>query len=351
MAEENDGIDEAIEGQLRVLVTAAGRMGEVIARAREDAARKAQAADEREARDLTSRLEAERRTARTELANVYRTDWWDKATPEQIAGTYQTARAWANEDPEAVRAEARMRDELSTRYGIDVNNTGADPAAVRSALGAAEPERSQTSSVPAPPQQQAAADELNRAKEWFAANDPRALAEYEQRRRFADTVEATRADDSGLVQRWKSRTDQDPAREVQAERHRGAAEEAEAARLLSEADRADRRADESRTDAQRDPELEERQAARVQSETHQTHAGAARADSQLLYDSAGRREATAADLESKGIGAEAVGARMYADVSQAKPATEAVKVPAGKSPKARKTRGHGAQAQRSEPSR
>ncbi len=33
MAEENDGIDEAIEGQLRVLVTAAGRMGEVIARA------------------------------------------------------------------------------------------------------------------------------------------------------------------------------------------------------------------------------------------------------------------------------------------------------------------------------
>ncbi len=46
---------------------------------------KAQAASESQARVLTSRLEAERRAARTEYANVHHNDWWDNATPEQIA--------------------------------------------------------------------------------------------------------------------------------------------------------------------------------------------------------------------------------------------------------------------------
>lgn len=338
MAEESDGIEEALDGQIRVLVTAAGRIGEQFARAREEASRRAQAVSEREARELSSRFDAERNAARTEYANVYRNDWWDKATPEQIAGTYQAARAWTNEDPEAVRAEARMRDELSTRFGVDVSNTGSDPAAVRAALGVSEPSR----------EQQVGDEELTRAKEWFASNDPQALSQYEQRRRFADTVEAARADDSSLVQTWKSRTDQTPERDADAERRRAAAEEAEVVRLVTEADRADSAAEESRTAAQHEPDPEDR----VQAETHQAHADSARADARPLYDSAERRQATAADLESKGISPEAVNAKMRADVSQAKPATEAAKGGPAKSPKARKTRsGRGAEAQRSGQSR
>jgi len=346
MAEESDGIEEALDGQIRVLVTAAGRIGEQFARAREEASRRAQAVSEREARELSSRFDAERNAARTEYANVYRNDWWDKATPEQIAGTYQTARAWANEDPEAVRAEARMRDELSTRYGVDVTNTGSDPAAVRAALGVSEPPRDQA------PSEQTGAEELARAKEWFAANDPQTLSQYEQRRQFADTAEAARADDSSLVQTWKSRTDQTPKRDADAERRRAAAEEAEAVRLATEADRADSAAEESRTAAQHEPDPEARQEALVQAKTHQAHADSARADARPLYDSAERRQATAADLESKGISPEAVNAKMRADVSQAKPATEAAKGGPAKSPKARKTRsGRGAEAQRSGQSR
>ena len=66
-----------------------------------------------------------------------------------------------------------------------------------------------------------------------------------------------------------------------------------------------------------------------------------------MYDSSERREGTALDLESRGISEETVATRMRADVSQAKPATEAVKADRGKSPKARKTRGsRGAQIQR-----
>ena len=347
MIDESDGIDEALEGQIRVLITAAGRMGEMLARARENAARRAQAASEQETRELSSRFEAERKAAHTEYANVYRTDWWDRATPEQVADTYQTAHAWALEDPEAVRAETRMRDELSTRYGVDVNNTGADPAAVRAALGLGAPdERGGPASL-----EQRPADELDQAKEWFASHDPEVLSQYEQRRQFADTLEASTRDDAALVHSWKSRSGYDPERDVDSERHRATSEEAEALRLITEADRADRVAEEARTTAARDRGPEETQRAHVQAEGYKAQGDSARGDAQTLYDSAGRRQATAADLESKGISPEAVGAKMRADVGQAKPPTEAVKGGQGKPPKARKTRGRTAQAQRTEHSR
>lgn len=56
---------------------------------------------------------------RVEFSLVHQSQWWDSATPEQIGGAYTSARAWAGEDVEAVRAEQRIRDELRARYGID----------------------------------------------------------------------------------------------------------------------------------------------------------------------------------------------------------------------------------------
>ena len=276
MAEETDGIEEAFEGQLRVLVTAAGQVGERIARAREDALRRAQAASEQEGRELASRLAAEQRAARTELSNVYRSEWWDRATPDQIGHTYQVARAWSQEDPEAVRAETRMRDELRTRYGVDVDQAHADPAAVRAAVARAEHDRAQGD----------------------------------------------------------------------AERARGAAENAEAVRLMKQADREDSRAEQARAAAEHEPDPDERARAVAEAEQRETAAAGAREDGRTLYDSAERRSATASELEAKGIDREVVATRMRADVSQAKPATEAVKAgAAAKSPKARKTRGRGRGAQ------
>lgn len=276
MAEETDGIEEAIEGQLRVLVTAAGQAGERIARTREDALRTAQARSEQEHRELQSRIEAERRAARAELALVYRSDWWERATPEQIGRTYQVARAWSQEDPEAVRAEQRMADELRTRYGIDITRTHADPAAVRAAVARAEQERIQ----------------------------------------------------------------------ADAKRTRAAEENAEAQRLMAQANQEDQRADEARASiAAHEPE--ERAHAAAEAEQREAIADRAREDGRTLYDSAERREGTARDLEAKGISEETVATRMRADVSQAKPATEAIKAGAARVPKARKTRrGRAAQVQR-----
>ncbi len=59
MVEESDGIEDALEGQLRVLITAAGQVAERVTRAREDALRRARAGSEHEARAVQSRLAAE----------------------------------------------------------------------------------------------------------------------------------------------------------------------------------------------------------------------------------------------------------------------------------------------------
>lgn len=277
MADESDGIEEEFDGQLRIAVTAAGRIGEALARAREDAARRAQAQSEHEARELLSRFEAEKRAARVELGSVYRSEWWDRATPEQIGGALTTARAWGSEDPEAVRAEGRIRDELRTRYGVDVNNTGADPAAVQAAV------------------------------------------EGERLRRQSDT-----------------------------ERQRSATEQAEAVALSRQADEADRAAEAARTSADVAPDEGEREQAQVQAEREQNRADASREKAEPLYDSAERRERDADKLEQRGVGKEAVSAKMAADVSQGKPATAAVKAQQTQSAKARPNRSRSPKVQRTE---
>lgn len=58
----------------------------------------------------------------------------DQANPEDIAATYATARAWAQHDPEAGRAEQQLRREVWARHGIDLDTPSADLTAVREAV-------------------------------------------------------------------------------------------------------------------------------------------------------------------------------------------------------------------------
>lgn len=261
---ESDGIDEAIEGQLRLLLTTAGQIGERLARLREENARRAEAASLQETRELRTRIEAEKRLALTDLGNVHRADWWDRAEPQQVANAYESARAWSGEAPEAAQAEHRIRDEVRSRYGIDVQNTGADPAAVQAALT------------------RAAADRGNAG----------------------------------------------------AERSRAAREAAEAHQLTQEAERSDRYAQEHRSSAAQPAEglsLEQDHGAENQQSSderaaavrEQAHADGTHAAAAPEYDSAERREATAADLEARGIDRDVAATRMRSDVSQARPATAA----------------------------
>ncbi|APF34909.1 hypothetical protein [Microbacterium paludicola] len=52
MVDESDGLEAASDGQLRIAITVAGRIGETLARAHEDAARRERDADKLEQRGI-----------------------------------------------------------------------------------------------------------------------------------------------------------------------------------------------------------------------------------------------------------------------------------------------------------
>lgn len=146
---EADGMEDAVDGAMRTGLMVASRIGEQLARMREQEQRTIAAAEEQRARELQERFDAQRAAARAQLAPVSREDWWDKATPEMIERVHETATAWKAYDPEAVQAAEKIGEQVQSRYGIDVNDTGADEASVSEALartqqGRSEAERERT---------------------------------------------------------------------------------------------------------------------------------------------------------------------------------------------------------------
>jgi len=140
---ESDGIDEAIEGMSRVGLTVAGRLGEQLARAREQELRRAQAAEEQQARELQARFDAERAAARAQLAPVMDNRWWGTASGRDVERAHETATAWKDHDPAARDAAEVIRDQVQRRYGLEVDNLGADEATVAEALAKAQRDREQ----------------------------------------------------------------------------------------------------------------------------------------------------------------------------------------------------------------
>lgn len=117
---DNDGVDELIEGGMRLAVTSAARVGETLARLRQQLQERSAAESEQSAREMATRIQAEMSAARTSYRGVDDPRWWDNARPEEVASMYRTAAAWRDVDPEAARVEQHMAQEVRTRYDVDV---------------------------------------------------------------------------------------------------------------------------------------------------------------------------------------------------------------------------------------
>lgn len=141
MAEDTDGVGETFDDSLRIALTIAAQFGERIARLREQLSRQREAGAVQEARELQARFDAERGAARASLAPVQQAEWWDQASPDDIAGMHETATAWRDVDDVARDAGDTIKREVQDRYGIDVDAPGADPAVVAAALRDAERDR------------------------------------------------------------------------------------------------------------------------------------------------------------------------------------------------------------------
>lgn len=336
MVDESDGIEEAIEGQTRLLITAAAQAGERLARAREDALRRATAKSEREARELQSRFAAEQRSVRAHLEGVQRPEWWDRATPESIAQAYESAVAWRHEEPEAARAEQRITDELRERHGIT-------PDQLRAQVAAARGEQA--------PARYVLTEGHDKAKTAREISRDDALEVIDGMSRAGDLT-PTRAQRFEDMRTWIGQ-DRDVDLAIAAKFPQLMTEDQRAAVRQAEADqeRADERRD--RTEAAEvmaEATLEEDRAQGRQDDPaaaaeHEEHAQDAREEAGRDYDSAERRASTAADLEAQGHDHETVDRQMRADVSQGAPATDATK--GSRAPRARKGHAHaGASRQR-----
>ena len=135
MAEQQaDGVFEEAEGNIRQQLMAAAQIARSAVQARQDAAQRATRRDLEEARQLQAQLDAQRVAARAELAPVHESSWWDQAQVRDVARAYETAVTFRDEDQAARDAESRIRQELRERYDVEVLETGADPAVVRTTL-------------------------------------------------------------------------------------------------------------------------------------------------------------------------------------------------------------------------
>ncbi|MEW2014279.1 MULTISPECIES: hypothetical protein [Microbacterium] len=143
MVDDTDGVGETFDNSLRIALTVASQFGERFARLREEWNRQREATASQEARELQSRLDAERAAVRGQLAVVDQPSWWDRADVRDIADAREAAVAWRDHDDVAARANETIRREVQDRYGIDVDAAGADPAAVADALRRAEADRAQ----------------------------------------------------------------------------------------------------------------------------------------------------------------------------------------------------------------
>ncbi|RFA06423.1 hypothetical protein B7R54_18750 [Subtercola boreus] len=260
----------------RTALTVALQMGERFARVREEMARQAERRDTAVARELASRFDAERAAARAELVVVDQPTWWENASRADVARVAETAQTWRGLDDRAAAAADTIGREVQERYGVDVNSL---PTSERRTAGE---ERAEAALLIAE------ADRLDRnTNNQAAAGEIPAdvVADLEAQARSYDDAAARGGEDGKTP---------DELREL---------------------------ASDARAQAQLHHTTREAAAPSPVADT-------ARTDADDNYDSAARRDAFAADLESRGVSSEDIKARLRADVDHARPAHEVLTSPA-----------------------
>lgn len=134
MTADSNTTGDTFQQALRLELAIATRFGETTADFRARIARLRHPEAMRDADEILDRFEHERLDMHTQLSAVNDDAWWDTATPADIAGVYETALAWHDNDEVANITAVRIADRVCTRFGLDVTNLGAGPKEVGTAV-------------------------------------------------------------------------------------------------------------------------------------------------------------------------------------------------------------------------
>ena len=315
MSEHSDPVDEVMR-HARYVLTAAARVGQTLLNVRQQQQDRAARESQERSRQLAQQIAQAEQQARVRYRFVESPEWWEQARPEQVGQIYRDSVAFAQQDPAAQQARQRIETEAAARYGVDLrehhpNEAGAKLAQAREEH-ARKPQYSDT---------QAAAD----------------LAAAEA----ADQAEQLRAQAGDLLDQVEENQDlatganlDDLDHDVQAD---------EAPRQSDQVDQEQKAGADQALSEDRAGAAGVDQAAAEELVDHANSAGSTKdGDERVPWDSPERRAATEEQLHAAGVPADAVQARMMADVSQAKPAREGAKVNQRSSSKARPSRGQSA---------
>jgi hypothetical protein len=166
-------MDDFLDNGIRQSLMIASRIAETLARRRQEAQRQREHQDAQMAHEAQARLAAERSAAHAALAPVEKDQWWEKAQPNDIATAHAVAEGWKDNDPAALAASEKIRQEVLARYGIDTHDVGADTVYLESGIQTIATEKARL-------------DELARSQE----DARKAAAEHEKAMQLLATARA-----------------------------------------------------------------------------------------------------------------------------------------------------------------
>lgn len=113
---------EKLAGYMTVALTGAARVAEVLAHRRAQQLRRAEEQGRHAAALIRQQQQAELAMVRHQTRDAVRDpQWWNSASPEQVADVYATARAYGRLDPEVAGMARSMEEEIGRRYGVDAD--------------------------------------------------------------------------------------------------------------------------------------------------------------------------------------------------------------------------------------
>jgi hypothetical protein len=121
MTHEPDGVALEVEQLLSQAGQGVGELVRARVQRRTQELRDAVRDSAQRTAEVTTRVEAEKSTARAQLARTGRKEWWESASAEQIVDAVSTAEEWRGSDPEFAAAADRIRGEVKDRFGIDLD--------------------------------------------------------------------------------------------------------------------------------------------------------------------------------------------------------------------------------------
>ncbi|MGW2793586.1 hypothetical protein ACWC9H_27155 [Streptomyces sp. NPDC001251] len=119
-----DAVSEAMAETIRLAVLLAALAAEMMVEAREERLQRAREESEARARAELERVQAERAAAEPLLRAVHQERFWRDLDPQRdaqkIARSWQAASEWAGSDPYAAHTLQHLREQLKSRFGIEV---------------------------------------------------------------------------------------------------------------------------------------------------------------------------------------------------------------------------------------